>query len=245
MTKRNIFYSYGHEFTHKEVRDHYKSLRDNPPGHKRVDTPEMVAYWAGYNRPDDLAPQGCGNRHPLLHASWNAGKDNREAERLKNVRHRLGAKNVKVIAKKKRVREYGRQWERADTEAYYKELRANPPQGGIAELRAQNSRMNAYGIGYQLPNEKQSFIRFGTMEYAAWAAGVDNRRAEDKLKAKDDMTKKHLFLAVRAEYVDVLPDGACPLRHAITTSRSRNHWQLCSFSTSFCAVLSAIFSLPC
>lgn len=53
-------------------------------------------------------------------------------------------------------------------------------------LKGMNSAMNAYVIGYTLPDEPPRLAKRGSQAYAAWAAGVDNRRNAVKHAIKRD-----------------------------------------------------------
>lgn len=56
-------------------------------------------------------------------------------------------------------------------QALYDSLRADPPPADA--VRGQGSSMNAFAVGFTLPDEPCKIWPRGSSSYAAWAAGVD------------------------------------------------------------------------
>jgi hypothetical protein len=55
-----------------------------------------------------------------------------------------------------------------------------PPVADHEKLGATGARLNAYVVGYNMPDEPARLWSKGTQTHAAWAAGVDNRLDADR-----------------------------------------------------------------
>jgi hypothetical protein len=69
-----------------------------------------------------------------------------------------------------------RRFQNSHNQEVYDALRATPP-ADLDATKGMGSSMNAYVVGFRMPNEPPRLAAPGSEAYAAWAAGVDNARA--------------------------------------------------------------------
>ncbi|OCC05133.1 hypothetical protein BA190_09460 [Labrys sp. WJW] len=65
----------------------------------------------------------------------------------------------------------------------YDQLREMRPD--VEKYRGMGGGGNAYAVGYSMPDEPNHLFPPGSKAYVQWAAGVDNARADQKVRGTE------------------------------------------------------------